>query len=252
MSFYSVLANRALILSRAASRASIVTNIDLAAGAGITQFSAAVATSTTPYAIAPIIDFLGGIVGLQNAAGLSNTYSDSLFDGDIILQGVTGATPYVINTALGAVFIDASQVLVGDGRISMRLSGLVSGAAERLWGTGTYDSIGKTIYPTGAGSAASTFKSGVTLQENLATVGCVGNSANALGIVICNSAVTTTNLKHSTWHNHSILVACSILAEVEPSVTKVCTEARSRTTHYRGMLFVAYDPIRRRWNFEAE
>jgi hypothetical protein len=59
---------------------------------------------------------------------------------------------------------------------------------------GTFNAIGKTIYPSGAGAAAAAFKPGVSLQANGLTVACIGNPASATGVTVCNSPVTASNL----------------------------------------------------------
>jgi hypothetical protein len=158
-----------------------MTNYALTPGSGITL-------DTEP------IGIIGGIVGV--GSGGFNVIADyTFFDGDVIFGNMGGtAFQYALySPSMGAVFIDSNVTVNADWKANLTLPRIPG--SVRLWGTGTYNTVGKTIYPTGAGAAAAAFGAGgVTIKENNLTVGCIGNPAAAGGITACNSAVTASNL----------------------------------------------------------
>jgi hypothetical protein len=140
------------------------------------------------------IGILGGQLGAGNSAVSTVQASNVMFDADAILGGATVKNFFLSSCQYGDVFVDSGNIVFADGRSLFQFNSLYGGAAV-LWGTGTYDTVGKTIYPAGASAGHTAFGTGgITIQENGLTVGCVGNPAAATTTFTCNQNVTPTNL----------------------------------------------------------
>ena len=186
----NTLAQRSITVDRPLSTSVFTVNTDAYAGVAFNQLPAAVVSTGQQFLTS--VGILGGIFGLQTASQSVQVYSAALLDSDVIFTAGAVVSTYVVDATIGAIFIDAGNTLWVGGKTLIQTND--SPGVVRIWGTGTYDAIGVTTYPSGAGQAAATFKSGITLLENAATVGCVGNPANALGVTVCNSPVTAANL----------------------------------------------------------
>lgn len=190
----------AVVLSNLLSQRKVVSTREYAlVVADSDLYSGFVSGSTAPICndsggqeLGPLNFILGGLVGVQTLASKGQGFVATCFDTDAILAAGVSIRTYLKDATIGAAFIDAGNKVWVDGKTSMEPN--FSPGLIRLWGTGTYNAVGKTIYPEGAGQAAATFKSGITLQLNGLGVGCVGNPSASSGTIVCNSPVTAANL----------------------------------------------------------